>query len=353
VSGSSVPDGSAVARVPLVAAESPPGGEPMAPSFRRPRATLFERVASVGANAGLAVGIALLALYVLVAVVALARFGRRLNTLSSNPAWAYAFVAPGPSARHPFGTMRGLGVDVLQAIVQATPWDLALVGGILVASASIGLFLGARAGADRRGNLDAAITAWSDIVAGVPPFFLALVLFLGLQPFLSPADYLPIFGVVFVFVLWPYYARTVRIRARQVADETFVEAARASGAGSWRILRRHVLPNSLFPLFAQVPIDVYNIFFVLSAFPFFACFTGLGSSGHSLVPVSQSPLPGPLFPEWGNLLAQGACWGWSILPSLNQWWSYAFPAAAIFGFGLAVTLLCDGLLRTREREYRP
>jgi ABC-type dipeptide/oligopeptide/nickel transport system permease subunit len=138
-----------------------------------------------------------------------------------------------------------------------------------------------------------------------------------------------------------------------VADEPYVEAARASGARPWRILRRHVLPNSVFPVLAQVPVDVYNIFFVLSAFPFFECFSGLGSSRGGLVTVTQSPLPSPSFPEWGNLLANGACWGWSILPSLNQWWGYAFPAAAIFGFGLAVTLACDGLLRALAREARP
>jgi peptide/nickel transport system permease protein len=142
-------------------------------------------------------------------------------------------------------------------------------------------------------------------------------------------------------VLWPYYARPVRARAERVAREPYVEASRAAGASSTRLLTRHVLPNSLYPVFAQIPIDVYNIFFVLTVFPYLGCIslrTG-GSAGYAWL----TPLPTIPFPEWGTILAVGACYGWQPIWNLNFWWMYAFPAAAIVLFGIAMALTCDGM----------
>jgi peptide/nickel transport system permease protein len=175
----------------------------------------------------------------------------------------------------------------------------------------------------------------------VPPFFLVIVLFLGLQRIVPPDDGLLMFGTVFGLILWPFYARPVRAKAQQVAGESYVDAARAAGATPGRLLSRHVIPNSFFPALAQVPVDVYNIFFVLTVFPFIGCFGG--GANQFFEPISA--LPAPTYPEWGNMLAQGACHGWSPLPELNFWWMYAFPALVVLVFGIAVALLCDGAER--------
>jgi peptide/nickel transport system permease protein len=219
------------------------------------------------------------------------------------------------------------------------------VGGILALAVGLGVLAGAYAGLGA-GPSDLALTAAADLVVGVPPFFLVMVLFLGVQRFLPPLDYLWVFALLFGLVLWPYYARPVRARAQEVAREPFVEAARAAGAPRSRLLARHVIPNSAFPVLAQLPVDVFNVFFVLTVFPFIACFGGGGGRFFQLL----SPLPYPAFPEWGNLLANGACYGWSILPELNAWWTYVFPGATVALFGFAVALTCDGLLSRRARE---
>ncbi|MCI4339673.1 MAG: ABC transporter permease subunit, partial [Thermoplasmata archaeon] len=223
---------------------------------------------------------------------------------------------------------------------QATPIDLALIGGSILLAVAAGLLLGAYAGLVG-GPVDLAVTLVSDLLATVPPFFFVMVLFLGLQPFIHPPSYLWVFAVLYALVLWPYHARPVRARAQQVAGEPYVEAARAAGAGTGRLLGRHVIPNSLSPLLAQIPVDVYNFLFVLTVFPFLGCF---GSGFFQ----DLTPLPlvaGGIYPEWGYILATGACVGWSPLNELNHWWMYAFPAIVVVLFGIAVALVCDGTER--------
>jgi len=252
-----------------------------------------------------------------------------------------AFVSPlhppGPSWTHPFGVMTGPGVDILSALVRATPIDLALIGGPVLLALAIGLLLGAIAGFVG-GPLDLAVTFGSDLLTTAPPFFLVMVLFLGLQPYLKASQFLPVFGLLFALVLWPYHARPVRARAAQIAGETYVEAARAAGSGTGRLLRRHVIPNSIYPLLAQIPVDVYNLMFVLTVFPFLNLL-----SGSLFAPLS--PLPASTYPEWGFLLANGVASGWSPLQQIDYWWMYAFPAATVVLFGIAVALVCDGLER--------
>jgi peptide/nickel transport system permease protein len=259
-----------------------------------------------------------------------------LATLRSNPQWFLGVVnPPGPSLQHPFGVMTGVvASDLLSALLQATPWDLLFLGTILGLAFAIGSAIGVWAGY-AGGIADAALTALTDLMLAVPPFFLVIIFYLGVLGLVPTTQYLDWFVGFFVLVLVPYYARPVRARAERVSREPYVEAARAAGARDPHILRRHIFPNSLFPVFAQVPIDLYNIFFVLTVFPFLACFDS--QSFQNISPLA------PNFPEWGNLLAQGACYGWQPIWVANAWWMYLFPALVIVLFGLAVMLTCDGL----------
>jgi peptide/nickel transport system permease protein len=292
-------------------------------------------------NVSLWAGLTLFLLFLGTAVASLVHYGAARNSPPVTLAWIAPLAPPpGPSWTHPFGTDEGLGIDVLSGILRATPTDLALVGGILLLSAVVGLLVGAYAGLSG-GWIDTLAIGGTDLLVGVPPFFLVLILYLGIVPFAPAADGLVLFVLLFALVLWPYYARPVRAVAQRSARSPYVEAARAAGAGEDELLVRHVLPNSLYPVLAQMPIDVYNVFFVLSVFPFLGCFSA-GSSG-LFTPISITPYP--LYPEWGSLVAYGACYGWSLLPQLDAWWSYFFPMATIVAFGLMVMLLCDGLER--------
>jgi len=297
-------------------------------------------------NPTLLAGLGLLAAFGTAGGAALVHYGAGRNTPPVDPDWVQPLLLPpGPSWSHPFGTDKGLGVDVLSALVRATPNDLALVGAILLMAAVVGLLVGAWAGL-AGGGTDLIALAAADLLVGVPPFFLVVVLYLGVAPLVPPSETLLVFVLLFAFVLWPYYARPVRAVAQRSAGSAYVESARAAGAGSDRLLFRHVLPNSLYPVLAQLPIDVFNVFFVLSVFPFIGCFGGSAA----FAPISITP--SALYPEWGALLGYGACFGWSLEPSLDAWWSYVFPAAVIVVFGFTVVLLCDGLERHLGGEAR-
>lgn len=293
------------------------------------------------ANPTLVAGTVLLALYGVLALDALARYGSGWDVLTPDFALGAQLNPPGPSLSHPFGILSGIGVDELSALIQATPTDLAVIGGPILVAATVGIAIGAYSATVGRVG-DFLLTALADLVSGVPPFFLVMVLFLGVQHLIRPSQYLLVFGLFFALVLFPYYARPVRARALEIVEEPYVEAARASGASRPRVLLRHVVPNSLVPVMAQIPVDVGNILFVLTVFPYLGCLAGqVGNAFYGAL----TPLPAAVYPEWGYLLAEGACFGWSPVPSGNHWWMYAFPALVIVGFGVAVSLACDGVVR--------
>jgi ABC-type dipeptide/oligopeptide/nickel transport system permease subunit len=300
----------------------------------------------------------MLVVYVIAALSALVVFRGSLDHLPENLTWVPLENPVGPSVAHPFGIMAGFGTDLFDAIWKATPWDLGIVASILAIDVFLGFFLGAIAGLDEGGPVDAVVTFTGDSLASIPTFLLAVVVFAGLFIVAPSAVGLPVFVVVFGIILWPTMARTVRERARIIAHQPYVEAARASGASFPRLLVRHVMPNSVGPVLAQVPLDVAPIFFVLSAFPWFwDCQYPGGEQLHYpppplpyLIPLLPpfSPLPSNSFPEWGYLLGFGTCEGFSFPGGFDYWWMYLYPLLAIVGLGLALGLLCDGIERWRQ-----
>jgi len=303
---------------------------------------------------GMWAGVVVLGAYVGAAVSALIVFRNSVDQVPIDPNWIPPFSPIGPSWSHPFGVLPGLGTGLFRAVWQATPWDLAIVAAILALDAVLGWVLGALAGACEGSALDSVVVTLGDTFGAIPSFFLVVTLFAGLATAFPGSTGLPLFVVLFGMVLWPTIARTTRERARSIAREPYLESARASGAGRPYLFFRHVLPGSVSPLLAQLPIDVAPIFFVLTVFPWFWDCAGPGGakvSGPfgdffvaSLPPYS--PLPAVNFPEWGNLLAIGACSGLPISTVGGPyWWMFFFPLIAILGLGVAIALVCDGIDR--------
>jgi ABC-type dipeptide/oligopeptide/nickel transport system permease subunit len=298
----------------------------------------------------------MLVAYGVVGVSAVFVFGSSLDQIRVTVPWQNPIPARPPTWAHPFGILPGFGTGLFTALWKATPWDLVIVGGILSIDVGLGLVLGGIAGFTEGGVLDTAITFVGDALTSIPAFFLVLVAFAGLSTIVASAVGFPAFIVIFGLLLWPTIARTVRERARVVAHEPFVEASRAAGASSTRLVVRHILPNSLGPVLAQAPLDVAPVFFVLSVFPwFYNCIGPTPSPGHNpppgyLIPYLPpfSPLPSPLFPEWGYLLGFGTCEAFNIPGGFDYWWMYLFPLLAIALLGFAIALVCDGLERRRQ-----
>jgi ABC-type dipeptide/oligopeptide/nickel transport system permease subunit len=300
----------------------------------------------------------MLLFYLVAGVSALIVFRSSLDTLPVTTAWVPPFSPIGPSLAHPFGVMPGFGTDLFDAMWKAVPWDLAIVTSILAIDVFLGFFLGAMAGLNEGGLIDGFVTFVCDSLGAIPTFALATITFAGLLV-VAPADTgLPVFVAVFGIILWPTMARTVRERARTIAHERYIDSARASGASFPRLLIRHIMPNSIGPVLAQVPLDLAPIFFVLSAFPWF--YNCQLPGGHPTPPGSPptpfltpllpsfSPLPNAAFPEWGYLLGFGTCEAFTSPGNFGFWWMYLFPLLGIVGLGIAVGLVCDGIERWRR-----
>jgi len=127
---------------------------------------------------------------------------------------------------------------------------------------------------------------------------------------------------------WTVFARVARSRAVAIREETYVEAARAVGAGRWRILFRHVLPLSISPIIVQLSLEMGGIIRTAASLGFL----GLGAQ--------------PPTPEWGVMVTDGR----RYLP--GQWWVSTFPGLAIFFTVLGFNLLGDGIRDVLDPRLR-
>ncbi len=226
------------------------------------------------------------------------------------------------------GTVNSIGVSVT----------------IVAFGAAVGLLLGALSGYFG-GWVDEVLMRITDIFLSVPAILLVIAVIVvgksvGLRDFNTT---LALIVIAFLVVWWPLYARIVRSQSLVVREQRYVEAARAGGAGHGWILRKHIIPNSTYPVFIQMSLDVGSIPLLLAAITFI---------GFVLFPT-------PLIPEWGSIAAAGASVLTSIFtncssgtPCVIPWWQILFPGLAIFFFAISVNFLADGLRDALDPRLR-
>lgn len=129
-------------------------------------------------------------------------------------------------------------------------------------------------------------------------------------------------------VYWPRYARLVRGEALVHKQKEYIEAVRAIGASSWRIIFLHMLPLCISPIIIQVTLDMGGI--ILTA-------AGLGFIGFGAQPPS---------PEWGLTVSEGRS------RIQYQWWISTFPGLAILIVVLGFNLLGDGIRDILDPKLR-
>jgi peptide/nickel transport system permease protein len=156
--------------------------------------------------------------------------------------------AHGPSWKHWFGTDE-LGHDQLSVLLYAGQISLRIGLAVAAVSTIVGVLIGAAAG--YFGSLiDRSLSALTDLFLVVPQLALLAV---ALSYFgRSPTT------IIFVLALlgWTYIARIVRGQVLSLKEKEFVEAARASGASSWRIIVRHMLPNLVGAIMVNLTLSV-------------------------------------------------------------------------------------------------
>ena len=206
-----------------------------------------------------------------------------------------------------------LGRDVLSRVIYGARISL-LVGFIAVGiGGSLGVALGIVAGYFG-GRVDSIIMRVGDIQLAFPFILLAIMFLVVLGP-----------GVVnLVLILgigqWVTYARIARAQTISQREKEYVEAARALGATTGRILFRSILPNILAPLIVIASFNIASVILSEAALSFL----GLG------VP--------PTVPTWGGMLAESRD---QLLA--GRWWLAIFPGTAIMLTVLSFNILGDWL----------
>jgi ABC-type dipeptide/oligopeptide/nickel transport system permease subunit len=216
-----------------------------------------------------------------------------------------------PSSAFPLGTDH-LGRDVLARLLYGARLSL---GSTLIAAIGIsfiGIVMGVFSGYFG-GVVDTLISRVVDILLGFPTFLLALAVTGVLGPGLRNVL------IAITASWWAHYARVVRSAVLAEREKPYIEAARALGAPTRRIIVRHLLPNIVAPLLVLTTLDLGAILLGISAISFL----GLGVA--------------PPAPEWGAMLSEARIY---LGPAPNM---MLFPGAAIFLSVLGFNLLGDGL----------
>lgn len=220
-----------------------------------------------------------------------------------------------PSGEHWFGTDM-LGRDVYSRTLYGS--RISLVVGICVAllSTSVGLLIGVLSGYHR--VVDGIVMRVMDGIMAIPAILLAIALMA-----LTRAS---VYSVVVALTLpeIPRVVRLVRGLVLTIRENAFVEAAHAVGAGFFRVVLRHILPNTLTPLIVQ------GTYICASAVIFEAYLSFLGAG---------TP---PEIPSWGNIMAEGR-----VYIQLG-FWILLFPGIFIGLTVLGINLLGDGLRDTLD-----
>jgi peptide/nickel transport system permease protein len=248
-------------------------------------------------------------LCLLVIMTALAAFAPYLGT-SDPTALAPSKRLKVPSTEYWFGT-DAFGRDIYSRVIYGTRVSL-LVGFSVAFLASIaGLLIGLVSGYIR--SLDGLIMRVMDGMMSIPPILLAIALMA-----LTRAS---VENVIMAIALAeiPRVSRLVRGVVLTIRGQPYIEAARASGCTAFRIIFRHILPNTLAPLTVQATYICGSAIIVESILSFI----GAGTP--------------PIIPSWGNIMADGRTL-WQIKPFI-----IFFPAVFLSVTVLAVNLLGDGL----------
>jgi peptide/nickel transport system permease protein len=227
--------------------------------------------------------------------------------------------------------------SIYDGFIEGAQWSLAISVTIVGTGALIGLVLGAMAGY-LGGVVDELVMRITDIFLSIPALLLVLVTLAALGPsFSTLPQRVGLLVAAFIIVWWPSYTRIVRGQVLVTREQKYVEASRASGAKTPRIILKHIVPNSLYPVFVQLSLDVGSIPLLIG---------GIAYLGFHIFPTIY-------FPEWGQMSAIAV----QILPSqLTQcqiatagapcafpWWQLLFPGLVVFLFAISVNFLSDGL----------
>ena len=224
-----------------------------------------------------------------------------------------------PRAAHWFGTDE-LGRDVFSRVVFGARYSLMIAALVVFISVAAGVLLGLAAGFFRR--LDAPLMRVVDAMMSFPDILLAIALVAVLGASMTNVV------IALAIVYTPRVARVVRASALVVRELLFIEAARALGISTWRILFIHVLQNITSPILVQAT--------------FIFAYAILAEAGLSFLGVGVPPA----LPTWGTMVASSQQYADHAI------WLALFPGIAIVLSALSLQMVGDGFRDLLDPKLR-
>lgn len=225
-----------------------------------------------------------------------------------------------PNAKHLFGSNH-LGADVFSRCLWALGLDLRIAITVVGVAVIIGITLGGIAGY-YGGMVDEIIMRITDIFMSFPGLVLAMAVAAALGPGLTNL------AIALIIVWWSGYVRLIRAQILTERERLYIEAARAVGASGPRVIYKHLLPNSFYPILVSATMDLGSVILTTAALSFI----GFGAD--------------PTTPELGRMIASGTD-KLQIYP-----WLVFFPGLFIFLITLGFNLVGDGLRDVLDPRIR-
>jgi peptide/nickel transport system permease protein len=259
---------------------------------------------------GLWISVALVALFVLTAVLAalIAPYEPDAQNLMGR------LKSPGTTSRS-FHYLLGsdeLGRDLLSRLIHGARVSLSVAFASVILSGTVGVMLGMLAGY-LRGWLEVAVMRVVDVFLSIPAILLAIITVAVLGPGLVNVV------VVLALTRWPRYARVAYGQTLGIANAPYVRLATLMGAGPLRILLRHTLPNIIGAVTVVATLE-FGLMVLFEA--------GLSFLGMGVQPPTAS---------WGSMLSTGRNY------LATAWWIATFPGMCLFLLVLAINLIGDDL----------
>lgn len=221
-----------------------------------------------------------------------------------------------PTRAHGFGTDES-GRDIYTRVVHGTQYSLLIGAAATAIGLSLGIVLGTLAGMLGR-IVDFTVNRFLEVLFAFPGLLLALLVIVIFGPGVVTAT------IAVGLSTAPGYARIIRAQLISVRSTAFVEAATVLGRTRWQILLRHILPNTLAPLFVLATLGIGQAIVWAATLSYL----GLGAE--------------PPTAEWGAMLSAGRTY------ITSAWWMSFFP-----GLFIVLTIVTATVLgRSIDRRMR-
>jgi len=247
---------------------------------------------------------------IIIIFLAMAAFGQWIVPYNPIKQDYRALLKP-PSSLHLMGTDQ-MGRDVFCRVVYGARYAFFIGFGVVFLEGVIGVILGIISGFFG-GIIDNVLMRIVDTMLSIPPMVLAILIAGSFGGGLIPVIF------TMVVISWAHFARLMRGQALAERQRAYIEAAQAIGASNFRILWKHILPNTVSIAIVFCTLEIpWAIIFSASL-----SFIGVGIK--------------PPTPEWGSIIADGR----NYLTS--AWWITTFPGLILMMVVLGFNFLGDGL----------